>query len=92
MSDDITCTACNVMDIGTVIREDDCTAIFYLRGDSTDSLKQKLIELARSIENEPCDISEQPVTDEQGEAMQMNFVFSCAAEKLIFDMRAAKLR
>ncbi len=92
MSQDITCTACNTMDIGTVIREDDNIAVLTLQGSEAEELMNKLTDLARSIESEPCEISVEPVQGAQGDALRMSFVFSCAAEKLIFDMRAAKLR
>ena len=86
MSDDITCTSCNTLDIGTLIKEDDTVTTLTLRGEqqSADTLK-KVEELARDVESDPCTISTESV--ENGEATHMELTFSCAAEKLIFEMR-----
>ena len=84
---DITCTACNVMDIGTIIQESDTLAHMRLSGENMDNLQQTLTDLAREVENEPCEIK---VIELDNGEREMVFDFSCAAEKLIFEMRARR--
>ncbi|WP_281647888.1 DUF406 family protein [Parendozoicomonas sp. Alg238-R29] len=88
-NEDVTCTACNVIDIGTVIQESDCVSQITLSGDHKDEMLNRLTELARSVENDDaCDIT---VQESDNNTSQIDFVFSCAAEKLIFEMRARPL-
>ncbi len=87
MTDDMTCTSCNTMDIGTIIRESDNIATLSLQGENTETLQGKLTELARTVENDPCTIN----TTATDAGTDMVFTFGCAAEKLIFEMRARPL-
>ncbi len=96
---DITCTVCNTMDIGTVIQESDTVTRMVLSGENIDELRQTLTTLAREIESDPCEITigrqesgrqesgRQESGILEGGELDMVFNFSCAAEKLIFEMR-----
>ena len=85
---DVSCTVCNVMDIGTVIKESDNVTQLKLSGANSDTLQKELTALVKEIESDPCQIDTQKGTD--GE-LEMTLTFSCAAEKYIFEMRARPL-
>ncbi len=87
-TDDIVCTACNVMDIGTVIAESDVQAHVVLTGTNTAALQEQITDLVREIESDPAEIILQQKDDT---TMDMVINFSCAAEKLIFEMRASRM-
>ena len=85
-TNDITCTSCNTMDIGTIIHESDCIAQMTVTGEHQEETLARLTELARTIENDDaCDVA---LTKNEDGSVAASFTFSCAAEKLIFEMRA----
>ncbi|MTI12870.1 DUF406 family protein [Sansalvadorimonas verongulae] len=86
---DITCTSCNTMDIGTIIQESDNVAQMTLAGNNKEDILTRLTELARAVENDDACIIEQKANED--ESITVNFTFGCAAEKLIFEMRARPL-
>lgn len=87
-TDDIVCTACNVMDIGTVIAESDVQAHVVLSGADTSTLQDQVTTLIRDIESDPAEIILQQRDDN---TTDMIINFSCAAEKLIFEMRVTRM-
>lgn len=80
---------CCCMDVGTIVDNTDCTAsysrVFANRAEAEQMLAA-LSEKARSVESEPCKIN--PVfADVDGSVkLDIDFVFSCEAESLIFQL------
>ena len=88
-TNDITCTSCNTMDIGTIIQESDNVAQMTLAGDNKEEILARLTELARTVENDDaCEIAQ---SENEDGSVLASFTFGCAAEKLIFEMRARPL-
>ena len=87
-TEDIVCTACNVLDIGTVISESDTQAHVVLSGTDTAELQAKITQIVRSIESDSAEMT----IKENGEGhLDMIIDFCCAAEKLIFEMHIRRL-
>ncbi|MGK8932001.1 YfcZ/YiiS family protein [Pluralibacter gergoviae] len=80
---------CCCMDVGTIMDNSDCTAsysrVFATRAQAEETLAA-LTEKARGVESEPCTIT--PVFKEVdgGVQLDIDFVFSCEAETLIFQL------
>lgn len=77
------------MDVGTIMDNSDCTAsysrVFATSAQAEETLAA-LTEKARGVESEPCKIT--PVFKEVdgGVQLDIDFVFSCEAETLIFQL------
>ncbi|AXF58310.1 hypothetical protein C3387_16195 [Leclercia sp. LSNIH6] len=80
---------CCCMDVGTIVDNTDCTASysreFTRRADAEETLAA-LTEKARSVESEPCAINANFTEVEGGVRLDIDFVFSCEAESLIFQL------
>lgn len=80
---------CCCMDVGTIMDNSDCTAsysrVFATRAQAEETTAA-LTEKARGVESEPCKIT--PVFKEVdgGVQLDIDFVFSCEAETLIFQL------
>ncbi|HGY0107973.1 TPA: YfcZ/YiiS family protein [Klebsiella pneumoniae] len=80
---------CCCMDVGTIVDNTDCTAsysrVFANRAEAEQTLAA-LSEKARNVESEPCQIN--PTFTDVGGGVQLDidFVFSCEAESLIFQL------
>ncbi|MDP9767470.1 YfcZ/YiiS family protein [Kosakonia cowanii] len=80
---------CCCMDVGTIMDNSDCTAsysrVFANRADAEETLAA-LTAKARSVESEPCEIT--PTFSEVADGVQLDidFVFACEAETLIFQL------
>ena len=80
---------CCCMDVGTIMDNSACTAsyrrVFATRAQAEETLAA-LTEKARGVESEPCKIT--PVFKEVdgGVQLDIDFVFSCEAETLIFQL------
>ena len=80
---------CCCMDVGTIMDNSDCTAsysrVFATRAQAEETLAA-LTEKARGVESEPGKIT--PVFKEVdgGVQLDIDFVFSCEAETLIFQL------
>jgi uncharacterized protein (TIGR00743 family) len=80
---------CCCMDVGTIMDNTDCTAsysrVFANRAEAEETLAA-LSERARGVESDPCVIT--PVFKEVdgGVQLDIDFVFSCEAETLIFQL------
>lgn len=80
---------CCCMDVGTIVDNTDCTAsysrVFANRAEAEQTLAA-LSEKARNVESEPCQINP-TFTDVDGVVqLDIDFVFSCEAESLIFQL------
>ena len=89
-----TCSAdetpvCCCMDVGTIVDNTDCTAsysrVFANRAEAEQMLAA-LSEKARSVESEPCKINPVFADVDGGVQLDIDFVFSCEAESLIFQL------
>lgn len=83
-----TATCCCV-DVGTIIDNTDCTAIWRQLFTSRKQAEQTLAELtekARCVESEPCKINASLTELPQGVQLDAHFTFSCQAETMIFQL------
>ena len=80
---------CCCMDVGTIVDNTDCTAsysrVFANRAEAEQMLAA-LSEKARSVESEPCKINPVFADVDGGVKLDIDFVFSCEAETLIFQL------
>lgn len=80
---------CCCMDVGTIMDNTDCTAsysrVFANRAEAEETLAA-LSERARGVESEPCVITPVFKDVEGGVQMDIDFVFACEAETLIFQL------
>ena len=79
---------CCCMDVGTIMDNSDCTAsysrVFTNRAEAEETLAA-LSKRARDVESEPCDIKS-TFTEVEGVKLDIDFVFACEAETLIFQL------
>jgi uncharacterized protein (TIGR00743 family) len=77
------------MDVGTIMDNTDCTAsysrVFANRAEAEEMLAA-LSERARNVESEPCKITPTFTEVDGGVKLDIDFVFSCEAETLIFQL------
>ena len=80
---------CCCMDVGTIVDNTDCTAsysrVFANRAEAEQTLGA-LSEKARNVESEPCQINPTFTDVDGGVQLDIDFVFSCEAESLIFQL------
>ncbi|MGG6450631.1 YfcZ/YiiS family protein [Klebsiella pneumoniae] len=80
---------CCCMDVGTIVDNTDCTAsysrVFANRAEAEQTLAA-LSEKARNVESEPCQINPTFTGVDGGVQLDIDFVFSCEAESLIFQL------
>ncbi|EMB4313544.1 TPA: YfcZ/YiiS family protein [Klebsiella aerogenes] len=80
---------CCCMDVGTIVDNTDCTAsysrVFANRAQAEATLAA-LSEKARNVESEPCKINSTFTDVDGGVQLNIDFVFSCEAESLIFQL------
>ena len=80
---------CCCMDVGTIVDNTDCTAsysrVFANRAEAEQTLAA-LSEKARNVESEPCQINPTFTDVDGGVQLDIDFVFSCEAEFLIFQL------
>ena len=80
---------CCCMDVGTIVDNTDCTAsysrVFANRAEAEQTLAA-LSEKARNVQSEPCKINPTFTDVDGGVQLDIDFVFSCEAESLIFQL------
>ncbi|ENZ8374461.1 YfcZ/YiiS family protein [Klebsiella pneumoniae] len=80
---------CCCMDVGTIVDNTDCTAsysrVFANRAEAEQTLAA-LSEKARNVESEPCKINPTFTDVDGGVQLDIDYVFSCEAESLIFQL------
>ncbi|MGR7274166.1 YfcZ/YiiS family protein [Klebsiella aerogenes] len=80
---------CCCMDVGTIVDNTDCTAsysrVFANRAEAEATIAA-LSEKARNVESEPCKINSTFTDVDGGVQLNIDFVFSCEAESLIFQL------
>lgn len=80
---------CCCMDVGTIMDNTDCTAsysrVFPNRAEAEETLAA-LIKRACEVESDPCEIKSTFTEVEGGVQLDIDFVFACEAETLIFQL------
>ncbi|HHA1967466.1 YfcZ/YiiS family protein [Enterobacter hormaechei] len=80
---------CCCMDVGTIMDNTDCTAsysrVFPNRSEAEETLAA-LSQRAREVESDPCEIKSTFTEVEGGVQLDIDFVFACEAETLIFQL------
>lgn len=80
---------CCCMDVGTIVDNTDCTAsysrVFANRAEAEQTLAA-LSEKARNVQSEPCKINSTFTDVDGGVQLDIDFIFSCEAESLIFQL------
>ncbi|KZR33578.1 MULTISPECIES: YfcZ/YiiS family protein [Enterobacter] len=80
---------CCCMDVGTIMDNTDCTAsysrVFSNRAEAEETLTA-LTQRAREVESDPCDIKSTFTEVDGGVQLDIDFVFACEAETLIFQL------
>lgn len=80
---------CCCMDVGTIMDNTDCTAsysrVFSKRADAEETLSA-LTKRARDVESDPCEIKSTLTEVECGVKLDIDFIFACEAETLIFQL------
>ncbi|EKM5064903.1 YfcZ/YiiS family protein [Cronobacter turicensis] len=80
---------CCCIDVGTIIDNTDCVAsysrVFANRADA-DATLAALTARAREVESEPCQITPRFTEEADGVRLDINFVFACQAETVIFQL------
>lgn len=80
---------CCCMDVGTIMDNTDCTAsysrVFPNRAEAEETLAA-LSKRAREVESDPCEIKSTFTEVEGGVQLDIDFVFACQAETLIFQL------
>ena len=80
---------CCCMDVGTIVDNTDCTASYsrvFANRPEAEATLAALSEKARSVESEPCKINPVFADVDGGVQLDIDFVFSCEAESLIFQL------
>ena len=81
--------ACCCVDVGTVIDNRDCTAVWqglFTDRPQAETTLRMLVAKARQVESEPCDIQSEITHTAEGVELNCRFSFSCQAEMLIFQL------
>ena len=80
---------CCCMDVGTIMDNSDCTAsysrVFPNRAEAEETLAA-LSQRAREVESDPCEIKSTFTEVDGGVQLDIDFVFACEAETLIFQL------
>lgn len=80
---------CCCMDVGTIMDNTDCTAsysrVFPYRAEAEETLAA-LSQRAREVESDPCEIKSTFTEVDDGVQLDIDFVFACEAETLIFQL------
>ncbi|MDX7988422.1 DUF406 family protein [Xenorhabdus sp. 12] len=81
--------ACCCVDVGTVIDNEDCTASFqcvFSSKQEAELMLNTLIKKAKMVESDPCIIQHEIAPVDGGMQLSADFIFSCQAESLIFQL------
>ena len=84
--DEFESAACNCVEVGTLINENDTRLVLDIHGINAESQLSHLIEKAKTIGSGKCKISSERVEDQGRPVIRAMFDFDCTAEKLIFQM------
>lgn len=85
----VECVGCNTFDVGTIIDNSNCTSHverIYATEAEADLALQEFTQKARAAETEPCQIQATISPVKGGFLLSADFIFSCQAESLIFEL------
>lgn len=80
---------CCCVDVGTIMDNTDCTASYsrvFANKQEADATLHALSEKARAVESEPCRITPRYTDNADGVRLDIDFVFACQAETMIFQL------
>ena len=80
---------CCCIDVGSIIDNTDCTATYsrvFADKAQADETLAALSAKAREVESEPCKIVPRYTEVSEGVRLDIDFVFSCQAETMIFQL------
>lgn len=81
--------ACCCVDVGAVIDNSDCLATysrFFSNKTEAENMLSELTSKARAVESDPCVIDSQLTPVDDGVRLDIDFIFSCQAEAMIFQL------
>ena len=76
---------CCCMDVGTIVDNTSYSRVFANRAEAEQTLAA-LSEKARNVQSEPCKINPAFTDVDGGVQLDIDFIFSCEAESLIFQL------
>ena len=82
--------ACNCVDVGTLISDDDTCLALEIRGDDVATAQEKLSQIekkALAVGSGNCAIHSETSNDNGVTVIKAMLDFDCTAEKLIFEMQ-----
>ena len=79
--------ACNCVEVGTIIKEDDTVLTLDLCGSDPQSRFETLKTTVAAIGSGNCQVSSQTVEENGQAVIRVTLDFDCTAEKLIFQMK-----
>ena len=79
--------ACNCVEVGTIIKEDDTLLTLDLSGANAESQLEQLKEDAVKVGSGNCKVSAETIDQDGKTIIRAMLDFDCAAEKLIFQMK-----
>lgn len=79
--------ACNCVEVGTIIGEDDTVLTLDLSGPDAQSRFDRMKDEAAKIGSGNCKISSDTIDEDGQTLIRARFDFDCTAEKLIFQMK-----
>ena len=88
-TDEFESIACNCVEVGTIIREDDTVLTINLSGVNAHSDLETLKAEAAEIGSGNCKVTTETIDENGQTAIRAMFDFDCTAEKLIFQMKHA---
>lgn len=80
---------CCCIDVGSIIDNTDCTATYsrvFANRAQADEVLTALSAKAREVESDPCQIISRYTEEAEGVRLDIDFVFSCQAETMIFQL------
>ncbi|MCK3658010.1 hypothetical protein A4G18_04605 [Pasteurellaceae bacterium Pebbles2] len=87
----VECVGCNTFDVGSILDNSELEVKFdkiYPTQAEAEKALEKLVQKARDTESEsdPCQIETEIIAVDGGFQVKANFVFSCQAEVVIFQL------
>ena len=79
--------ACNCVEVGTIIKEDDTLLTLDLNGANAETQLEQLKADALKIGSGNCKVSAETIDEGGKTVVRAMLDFDCAAEKLIFQMK-----
>lgn len=85
----IECVGCNTFDVGSILDNSELDVHFekvYPTQMDAEKALEKLIQKAREVESDPCQIQSEISPVDEGFNLKAHFQFSCQAEGVIFQL------